>query len=460
MQTPAHADNTAKPLEPQDINHLYRNVEFDFLDAFLFDLNPRLSTLQEVLLSLIVNISRDERKKQGNKNPVCRLSLKQYQKLAAPRMPNGKVSIVGVRKALKALQQRGLILKDGTWRGRNVFIPIDPPQSTKKYAGIKVPIEAVADPTIHRAGKRMFGRIEYMLRDEKRIYIDWSNKRLADDLGLSELLVDKALRELRRENYIIISNGGSKFRQIGLHPEWKSLHAHLAEGFKRERLVGMIEEKANSRKIMRRLKKKGVVIRQEGSRGEATVVLPGEGGDTFEGSRNERGDTFEGGRVILSKEVGNQEHAETIPKNSDFQAPNKNKIIKKGLEDKKFKPKGLMASADAEAEDPKTLTSQERTSLMEKRDACQSKTPDNREKMPAHLKEFLAAKKLTMLWADLEDSGHAPWKLKVDSAPRVKRFFGQWLDGDLNPFSTRFPTAPRELPDPPPEDYISAADFL
>lgn len=401
------------PLEltPTAINPFYSDdVTFDYLESFLLHLKPRLSKVQEILFMLIRNISMEERKKSGGRDPVCRLSIAQYQKMVSSRIP---VTRDGIRHALKVLQDRELIHKEGTWGQKNVFIPIDPIQD-ERHKGIKVHIETQVDPGLHRAASQIFGRIEYMLRDGKRIYIDWTNKQLADDMGVSEITARIALRELQHEQYIIIRNPGTKFREIGLHPEWKEIHAPLVQKFKQSRLVGMITDKIQNPKIRRKYKKRGIL--RDGPNGDTMVVL-------YQVDQGDHG-SFISPTMVVSYQAGHGKPIEIIESNSDSEAPNKIDIINKIPKDKKIKSKDFISKLRLLPE-YQELSEQEMSCLSKEAGSCFKKDESSlvgetpAASTPAAVPVYPDKERIPLLKKraapSVPDSATVDCKLKVDS---------------------------------------------
>lgn len=201
-------------------------LDFDYHNAIIIKMKPKLSKTEMVLFSILDSIC-----KGNKKGRTCSLSIKELTPMIAARMPGHSVSQEAVKRCRKKLNSRGLLIRTGTWNRRPVFTTMQPRAADEGYRGIQIPAEVLSDPNLGYAAKLIFGRIMYPL-STGMVYLDWTNQRLVDDLNLGINQIKIGLAQLKEGGYILVHGSKSRFRRIGLNPDWQETRTNNLPYFK------------------------------------------------------------------------------------------------------------------------------------------------------------------------------------------------------------------------------------
>ena len=203
----------------------------DYYNSIVLKMSPKPSPLELTILSIIDGICKGNKRKG-----TCRLSLQELTKLVSFRMPSHSVHPDSIKGARRKLIDRGLLIQTGTWNRRKILTSAIPRAEVEGFKGLQIPLEAATSPHLSHAAKLIFGRLHYLLtvNEEKRIYLDWTNQRLADDLNIGLGQVIQGLGQLREHNFIFIHHRDSKNRKVGLNFDWAALNKNYLPSFEKE----------------------------------------------------------------------------------------------------------------------------------------------------------------------------------------------------------------------------------
>jgi hypothetical protein len=191
-------------------------IDFAYFDRSLLQLTPRLSKLK---LCLFFVISSECKIQESGK---CRHSDKEMRKLVAP-LVGRFVHPFSIERVLRALHRRKLIFVSDRSAERYTIQIKELKRKGPGYEGIKVPMEAMANPNLSHVAKLAFGRIHSLL--QKQTHLTLTNDRLVEDLNVRRRTMESAIPELEKQKYICIQNAGTRWRKITLYPRWRKIHA-------------------------------------------------------------------------------------------------------------------------------------------------------------------------------------------------------------------------------------------
>ncbi len=206
-----------------------KKQESDYHNSILLKMTPKLSKLELVILSIVDGIC-----KGNKKSKTCSLSLKELTEKVAFRMPSHSTNQRSVRRARIRLQKRGLLIHVNTWKQKKVLTTAIPRAEAEGFKGLQIPMSAATDPTLSHAAKLIFGRFHYLLtvNDEQRVYIQWTDAKIAEDLNIGLRQASEALASLTAAGYLFIGGKTSR-RRISLDPEWTSRNPFELPCYKR-----------------------------------------------------------------------------------------------------------------------------------------------------------------------------------------------------------------------------------
>jgi hypothetical protein len=203
----------------------------DYYNSILLKMTPKPSALELTILSIMDGICKGNKKKG-----TCCLSLSELTKMVTYRSPNHSIHPDSVKAARRKLVDRGLLIQTGAWNRKKIYSTVIPRAEAEGFKGLQIPLEAATSPHLSHAAKLIFGRIYYLLtvNDGDRVYLEWTNKRLADDLNVGLGQIIQGLGELREQNFIYIHHGNSRVRKVGLNYDWNVLNNNYLPTFERE----------------------------------------------------------------------------------------------------------------------------------------------------------------------------------------------------------------------------------
>lgn len=206
-----------------------KKQESDYHNSILLKMTPKLSKLELIILSIVDGIC-----KGNKKNKTCSLTVKELSDQVACRMPSRRINQGSVKRARRSLQRRRLLVLVKTWGKKKVFTTAIPRAEAEGFKGLQIPLEAATDPNLSNAAKLIFGRLHYLLtvNDEKRIYINWTDEKLADDLNIGLRQTKAAIAVLKSRGYLF-AGGKTRRRKLSLDPEWTNRNKIVLPDFTR-----------------------------------------------------------------------------------------------------------------------------------------------------------------------------------------------------------------------------------
>jgi hypothetical protein len=184
---------------------------------------PRLTKLQTCLYAIIDSECSCSPLKWILYDP------KKLQRLAAA-VVKSSVHEDSIERAVKRLSKQKWILKRRQlFDGRIVLTTpaYRPGHRRRSLFAFHVPTEAMANPKLSYTAKLAFGALCDELEGSETTKI--SNKKLVEKIYVRKRSLDSAIPLLHKQNYIIIRNPKTRWREIRLHSGWESLHAEHKE---------------------------------------------------------------------------------------------------------------------------------------------------------------------------------------------------------------------------------------